>query len=126
MIRLIEKLDEIYASYGYCMNTLHSYQFEGAAGMQKMSGIMTSFRNGLTEIGGLQVTSTLDYINSLDGLPKSNVIKYLLENGSSVVVRPSGTEPKLKTYISVIAENAEEAENVERRIVENLQGVIYN
>ena len=53
-------------------------------------------------------------------------IKYLLENGSSVVVRPSGTEPKLKTYISVIAENAEEAENVERRIVENLQGVIYN
>lgn len=63
----------------------------------------------------------LDYSQGLDGLPKSDVLKYLLEGNCSVVVRPSGTEPKLKTYISVSAESMEQAEKVEGKIVEELR-----
>lgn len=64
----------------------------------------------------------LDYSLGLDGLPKSDVLKYLLEDNCSVVVRPSGTEPKMKTYISVSAENKDAAEAMEKRIVEALNG----
>ncbi len=63
----------------------------------------------------------LDYSQGLDGLPESDVLKYLLEGNCSVVVRPSGTEPKLKTYISVSAESMEQAEKVEEKIVEELR-----
>lgn len=120
-ISLLDKLSEIYATYGYCMNTLHSYQFEGASGMLKMQEIMSHFRETIETIGGLKVEKTLDYKEGLDGLPKSDVIKFLLEGGSSVVVRPSGTEPKLKTYISVIADNQDTAKTVENKIRENLE-----
>lgn len=65
--------------------------------------------------------AVLDYSKGLDGLPKSNVLKYLLEGNCSVVVRPSGTEPKLKTYISVSAENRTTAETLETEIVESLE-----
>ena len=63
---------------------------------------------------GKKVVKLLDYAYGLDGLPKSEVLKFLLEDNCSIVVRPSGTEPKLKTYISVSAENKEAAEKVER------------
>lgn len=108
-ISLTEKLEELYAKFGYCMNTLHSYEFEGSAGFAKMQEIMTQFHQGLDTIGPEKVLKTLDYSVGLDGLPKSDVLKYLLEDNCSVVVRPSGTEPKLKVYISVSAENREAA-----------------
>jgi phosphoglucomutase len=98
-ISLPEKLNKIYETYGYCMNTLHSYEFEGASGMKRMQQIMAGFRSGLEELGGLKIEKTLDYIGGLDGLPKSDVIKYLLEGGSSVVIRPSGTEPLVRVMI---------------------------
>ena len=120
-ISLTDKLAEIYSTYGYCMNTLHSYEFEGASGMTKMKDIMSDFRIGMKTIGGLTVERTLDYINGLDGLPKSDVIKFMLEGGSSVVVRPSGTEPKLKTYISVTAENRDRAAQEEAAITSELK-----
>ena len=125
-ISLIEKLEELYNTYGYCMNTLHSYEFEGAAGMQRMQDIMAGFReiigsNNASYIGGLEVTDTTDYITGVGGLPKSDVIKYMLEGGSSVVIRPSGTEPKLKTYISVIAENEEHANIIKNEVVRDLE-----
>lgn len=123
-ISLIEKLAEIYDAYGYCMNTLHSYQFEGASGMLRMQEIMKSFRKGPGTLAGEKVTAAQDYIQGLDGLPKSDVIKYTLENGSSVIVRPSGTEPKLKTYISVTAANKEDAEKTEMMISTDLEEVI--
>ena len=104
-ISLLDKLNELYDEYGYCLNTLHSYEFEGAAGFAKMQKIMTSFHKGMESIGAKQVVQVLDYSLGLDGLPKSDVLKYLLEDNCSVVVRPSGTEPKLKTYISVSAKN---------------------
>ena len=120
-ISLIEKLSEIYATYGYCMNTLHSYQFEGAQGMIKMQNIMEIFHKGISSIAGKNIEKTYDYLNGLDGLPKSDVVKYILEDGSSVVVRPSGTEPKLKTYISVMAPDKDAAMKIEKEIVEDLE-----
>jgi phosphoglucomutase len=120
-ISLIEKLDEIYKEYGYCLNTLHSFEFDGAVGFTKMQDIMKEFHKGLDVIGGKKVVRTLDYSVGLNGLPKSDVLKYLLENNCSVVVRPSGTEPKLKTYISISAENKDEAVKLENTVVEELK-----
>lgn len=121
-ISLLDKLNELYGQYGYCLNTLHSYEFDGAAGFAKMQEIMAEFHKGLETIGGKTVLKVLDYSKGLDGLPKSDVLKYFLEDNCSVVVRPSGTEPKLKTYISVSAENREAAEEIEAKIVESLKG----
>lgn len=120
-ISLLEKLDEIYKEYGYCLNTLHSFEFDGAAGFIKMQDIMKEFHKGLDVIAGKKVVETLDYSKGLNGLPKSDVLKYMLEDNCSVVVRPSGTEPKLKTYISVSAENREEAEKLEAVMVKELK-----
>lgn len=119
-ISLPEKLDELFRAYGYCLNTLHSYEFSGSSGMAKMQSIMTDFRKGLTEIAGEKVIRTEDYLPGLSGLPKSDVLKFFTGNGS-VVVRPSGTEPKLKLYISVTAANREAAEAVEKMIVADLE-----
>ena len=119
-VSLLEKLSELYAQYGYCLNTLHSHTFPGSAGMQKMGEIMADFRRGLESVGGVKVTRTEDYSVGLNGLPKSDVLKFYLDTGS-VVVRPSGTEPKLKTYISVTAENRAQAEEIEKRIAADLE-----
>ena len=118
-VSLLEKLDELYQTYGYCMNTLHSHAFEGSMGFAKMQAIMQAFRGTIKEFGGKQVVKLLDYSEGLDGLPKSDVLKFLLEDNCSLVVRPSGTEPKLKIYVSVSAADKIEAEKVEARIVEN-------
>lgn len=122
-ISLVSKLNELYKKYGYCLNTLHSFEFEGSAGMKKMQSIMERFHNevGLdSRFAGKNITTVLDYSKGLDGLPKSDVLKYLMEDNCSIVVRPSGTEPKLKTYISVSAATREEAENIEKVIVGEL------
>ena len=119
-ISLLEKLEEIYSTYGYCMNTLHSYEFPGSSGMAKMVEIMSGFHTGLESIGVEKVVRTEDYSRGLNGLPKSDVLKFFIENGS-VVVRPSGTEPKLKLYISVTAEDRSRAEEVEKKIVEDME-----
>lgn len=121
-VSLLDKLSELYGTYGYCLNTLHSYEFEGSAGFAKMQDIMKAFHAGLEMIGPKKVLTCLDYSKGLDGLPKSDVLKFLLEDNCSVVVRPSGTEPKLKTYISVSAGSREEALAVEEKIVDGLKG----
>lgn len=115
-VSLLEKLKELFSTYGYCLNTLHSYTFEGASGFTKMQEIMKEFHKGLDSIGGLKVERTEDYSKGLNGLPKSDVLKFILANNCYVIVRPSGTEPKLKTYISVYAENKEKAEKKEKDI----------
>lgn len=121
-ISLLDKLDELYKSYGYCLNTLHSYKFDGAAGFRKMQDIMERLRHGLTTVGGKRVLQMLDYSQGLDGLPKADVLKYLLEGNSSLVVRPSGTEPKLKAYISVSADSRKLAEAIEQKLTAELKG----
>ena len=119
-LSLLEKLQQIYNEYGYCLNTLHSYEFPGSAGMEKMSEIMQGFHKGVDEIAGMKVERTEDYSKGLNGLPASDVLKYFTSSGS-VVIRPSGTEPKLKAYISVTAADRAAAEEVERKIVSDLE-----
>lgn len=120
-ISLLNKLEELYQTYGYCLNTLHSYEFDGSVGFAKMQRIMQAFREGVKAFGGKKVLKLLDYAPGLDGLPKSDVLKFLLEDNCSVVVRPSGTEPKIKVYISVSAENKENAEAVEAEICKSAE-----
>lgn len=119
-ISLLQKLEEIYKTYGYCLNTLHSYEFPGSAGMEKMNSIMADFHRGMGEIAGQKVIRTEDYSVGLNGLPKSDVLKFFTDTGS-VVIRPSGTEPKLKAYISVTAADRKAAEKVESAIKVDLE-----
>lgn len=123
-ISLLEKLEEIYDKYGYCMNTLHSYEFPGSTGMEKMQAIMAEFHKGLESVGGYRIVKTEDYSKGLNGLPKSEVLKYFFEGedvNGSVVIRPSGTEPKMKAYISVTAEDKETAKDIENIIAREIQ-----
>lgn len=120
-ISLLDKLNELYQTYGYCLNTLHSYEFDGSAGFAKMQDIMKAFRGEISQFGGRKIVKLLDYAPGLNGLPKSDVLKFLLEGNCSVVVRPSGTEPKLKTYISVTAHSMDAARAVEEQIAADLQ-----
>ena len=119
-VSLLQKLVELYGQYGYCLNTLHSYEFPGSAGMEKMGQIMKIFHEGLETVGGEKVIRTEDYSAGLNGLPMSDVLKFYTEDGS-VVIRPSGTEPKLKAYISVTASDRAKAEDVEKRIAADLE-----
>ena len=119
-ISLIDMLESLYKEYGYCLNTLHSYRFEGSKGFAKMQEIMRACRERISAIGGKKVVKVLDYAQGLDGLPKSDVLKFLLEDNCSVVVRPSGTEPKLKIYLSVTGVSMQEAGDTERILVQDM------
>lgn len=123
-ISLLDKLNELYDTYGYCLNTLHSYEFEGASGFEKMQSIMASFRGDIKEFAGKKIETCLDYNTGIDGLPKSDVLKFYLEGNCSVVVRPSGTEPKLKLYISVSAKDEESARAVEEVLTADLENYL--
>lgn len=118
---LVQVMNEIYAKYGMYLSHLLNFGFEGAAGMEKMQGIMNRLRSEqLTEIAGRKVVYSADYqsgecvdhvsgAHSETGLPKSNVLIYKLEDRSTVIVRPSGTEPKIKVYITAVAPDREAA-----------------
>ena len=118
----------MYKKYGFFYQTLYSFTFEGASGMKKMADIMENLRNAHpTEIAGLKVIRFDDYKlstskNVVTGevteltLPKSNVLAFFLEGGSKVIVRPSGTEPKVKAYITSKQDTREEAEAIEQKI----------
>ncbi len=115
-ITLMDKLNELYEKYGYYFNTLHSYEFEGFEGAAKIKEIMERFHAGLEVIGSKKVVECRDYSKGIGGLPKSDVLKYMLEGNCSVTVRASGTEPKLKVYISVNAETKEDAAACEKQL----------
>ena len=123
-ISLTQKLNEIYGEFGYCLNTLHSYEFDGSAGFEKMQQIMAGLRGEAPAFGALPVERLLDYAPGLAGLPKSDVLKYLLEDNASVVIRPSGTEPKLKAYISVTAADEAAAREKEAEIMQSVNRVM--
>ena len=112
-ISLLEKLEELYKKYGYYSNYLRSYEFEGSSGLKKMKDIMDRFRTDIRSIGDRKIKEIKDYSLGIEGLPKSNVLKLYFEDGSTVVLRPSGTEPKLKIYISLISNS--EQENIVNR-----------
>ena len=107
-----QRLEEIYAQYGRYLNKVDSFEFPGLTGMEKMASIMQKLRDEpLTEIGGHKVVKVMDYKKPEEtGLPAANVLIYTLENGATVVVRPSGTEPKIKTYFTTLGKDLAEAQ----------------
>ena len=121
-VSLLDKLDELYRTYGYQINSLESYEFDGSSGFKKMQDIMANFRNNpLEDINGIKVDRCLDYLQGLDGLPKSDVLKFYLEDKSSVVIRPSGTEPKLKTYVSTLKKTKDESIKANKELADSLK-----
>lgn len=121
-ISLLDKLNELYSLYGFAHNTLQSYTFEGASGFTKMQEIMDRIRReDIKEINGVKVVNFIDYLKGVDGLPKSDVLKYYFEDKASVVIRPSGTEPKLKTYISTCLSTKDESIKENKKFEEALK-----
>ena len=118
-----ERLEEIYAQYGRYLNKVDSFEFPGLSGMDKMAGIMNGLReNPPKEIGGYAVVKVTDYKKPEEtGLPAANVLIYALEGGATVVVRPSGTEPKIKTYFTTLGKNLAEAEAQKAVLAEALK-----
>lgn len=120
-VNLLDKLKELYAEHGYCMNQLHTYKFQGEEGMHRMENIMEQLRNGAFSLKTGTIKEVLDYKTGIGNLPKSNVIKMVLENGSTLVVRPSGTEPKLKIYTSILGSDQESVKPVDEEIVRSIE-----
>ena len=123
-VSLLDRLEQLYADYGYCLNTLHSYTYDGSAGFARMQAVMQGLRGGVASFGSRRVLRVLDYAGGLDGLPKSDVLKFILEDGCTLVARPSGTEPKLKLYLSVSAESREAAEKAEAELLKNAEAML--
>lgn len=133
---LVDIIDGIYEEYGYYLNTTLNFYFEGAEGMQKMADIMDGLRaNAPKTIAGYNVVSIADYdthiaTDLLTGttekidLPQSNVLSYTTEGGHCAIVRPSGTEPKIKIYITAIGSTADEAKAITDKISEDMNGYL--
>ena len=121
-----ERLEEIYAKFGRYLNKVDSFEFPGLSGMEKMAGIMDDLRkNPPAEIGGYKVTSVTDYQDTeKTGLPKANVLIYALEGGATVVVRPSGTEPKIKTYFTTLGKDLAQAQAQKDRLAAALKPLL--
>ena len=114
---LYEGLMDLYEKYGYFKEETISLTLSGIEGLAKINDIMTYCReNEISEMNNLKVVDVKDYQKGIDGLPKANVIKYFLEDGSWIAVRPSGTEPKLKFYIATKG-------NTEIEAIENVEGI---
>ena len=121
-----ERLEEIYAQFGRYLNKVDSFEFPGLSGMEKMAGIMDGLRkNPPAEIGGYKVTSVTDYQDTeKTGLPTANVLIYALEGGATVVVRPSGTEPKIKTYFTTLGKDLAQAQAQKDRLAAALKPLL--
>ena len=121
-----ERLEAIYAQYGRYLNETDSYEFPGLSGMDKMAGIMESLRKDPPkEISGYRVERVVDFEHTAEtGLPAANVLTFALEGGASVVVRPSGTEPKIKTYFTTLGKDLAEAKEQRRILTEGVKPLL--
>ena len=126
---LVDKIDEIYSEYGYYRDALDSFTLKGKDGLERISSMMAGLRSNGTPFDN--TVSVIDYKADVDAapfglLPKSNVLKYVLTDGSWIAVRPSGTEPKIKIYYSVVGEDRDQAEeklNTYRNTITNRLGL---
>ena len=123
---LKQRMEEIYAQYGRYLNKVDSFEFPGLSGMDKMAGIMEKLRREpLKEIAGYSVSSVTDYEKPEEtGLPAANVLIYKLENNETVIVRPSGTEPKIKIYYTTLGKDLAEAQAEKDKLAEALKPVM--
>ena len=127
---LVDVLDGLYKEYGFYNNVTLSFEFEGASGMETMKNIMNGLRNsGVTEMAGYSIVKHADYLLSFEKdfvsgetteikLPKSNVLSYSLEGGNAIIVRPSGTEPKIKIYFTGVGTDNADAERVTNILID--------
>ena len=116
---LLDAVNALYKEYGFYRSALKSYTFEGESGMRTMQGIMARLRaDEPFVIAGYGVDKVTDYQRSGTGLPKADVLEYRLENGAKLMVRPSGTEPKIKVYLSAVAGSEAEADAINERLAE--------
>ena len=127
-ISLAKVIDGLYEEYGYYLNSTYSYEFQGAEGMQKMADLMASLRETMpAEIAGYKTVKTADYKLSVEkniatgeekviDLPKSNVIQLNLDSENMVIVRPSGTEPKIKLYLTAVGKDKADAQAITSKI----------
>lgn len=135
-ISLLEARDKMYAKYGNYLHSQESFVCEGASGMERMKEIMANLRtNTPKEIGGLKVLRFGDYMASEEvdlatgaktaiTLPKSDVLAFRLEQNASVIIRPSGTEPKIKAYYTTIGESREAAKKLEATIAGDFKKIL--
>lgn len=135
-ISLLQARENMYKAYGVYVHSQQSFTFEGAVGMEKMNSIMSQLReNHPSSIGGLNLTAFEDYLSSkatnvITGktetinLPKSNVLAFRLENNASVIIRPSGTEPKIKAYYTTTGVDHNEAAELETKLKEDFTNII--
>ena len=127
-LSLIDVMNSIYEEHGYYFNEQKSFTCEGASGMERMTAIMDGFRKDIpSDIADIKVVVFKDYLTSVSidistsktsviDLPKSNVLEFRLENGSSVIIRPSGTEPKIKVYFESVSNNIKNAEELSAKM----------
>ncbi|CEK31583.1 phosphoglucomutase [[Clostridium] sordellii] len=122
---LYQGLCEIYKKYGYFKEELKSITLKGIDGMEQIKSIMNHFRNSdIAEIAGIKVECLNDYEDGIDNLPKSDVLKFILEDESWIAVRPSGTEPKIKFYFGVSGDNKVNVDNKLEKIMEDITTMI--
>ncbi len=133
---ILTVLNDLYDEFGYYHNTQVSFTFEGQSGMQKMAEIMKTLCNEPPKaIANYAVTAVADYIASVRTdaasgekskitLPKSDVLEFVLEGGNSVIIRPSGTEPKLKAYISSIGTSMDNAIQISDEIIKSVKTIL--
>ena len=123
---LKQRMEEIYSEYGRYLNKVDSFAFPGLTGMDKMASIMQGLRdNPPTEIGGVKVVKATDYKKTEEtGLPAANVLIYSMEDGATVIVRPSGTEPKIKTYFTTLGKDLAEAQAKKDQLAEGLKPIL--
>ena len=124
-ISLLDKLNELYAKHGFYHNVSKSYEFAGAAGFAKMQELMNTIRKGFAMVFEYNVVKFTDYSKGVEDLPPADVLKFELDDGSSVIVRPSGTEPKIKVYTSTVSKNLEEASYKENGLFAFFENVFY-
>lgn len=123
-VSLLQKLEELSRKHGYSINLSCSYEFKGSTGLDTMQRIMNSLRSGVYELAGKRVLSVLDYAKGIDGLPAENMLQFVLEDNCSVIVRPSGTEPKLKTYIYVSAASEAQAMQLADKLIASSKALL--
>ena len=122
---LKQRMEEIYAQYGRYLSKTDSFEFPGLTGMDKMAGIMEGLRtNPLESVGEYKVVKAIDYMKSEEtGLPAANVLVYDLEGGAQVIIRPSGTEPKIKAYYTTLGKDLVEAQAQKDALAEGLKPI---
>ena len=120
---LLDAVNALYKEFCFYRNALKSYTFEGESGMHTMQGIMAKLRAEVPfVIAGYGVDKVVDYQNDDTGLPKADVLEYRLENGAKLMVRPSGTEPKIKVYLSAVADSEAAADAINEQMGSTADG----